>query len=279
MLNLSTLARFACRAADKAPDWRYAPHGFYNAAVDVDDRPWQLVGVATGAVNGFDVIDIDPRNGGHLWLEANQHRIPITRRHRTRSGGWHYLLNYGGRRLKKQLALGVDLKGDKGYVVWWPREGFAIDDHPIADWPADLLDEATKVGSDNTQRAEGVGDTAPGAPSTVRTISVKRRTYVILQRIERAKKGHRNETLSKGSYLMGTMIGEGRLKREIAEHLLKQAAKDCGLWDEGPEACLKTIRSGLEAGMRDYVGAGSGITSALAPAVDVTRGKVVGIGR
>src|SRR5262249_32118876 len=57
-------------------------------------RPGLLVGVLTGVANGIDVVDIDPRNGGDDWLRQHQDRLPITRTHRTRSGGLHLIYKH-----------------------------------------------------------------------------------------------------------------------------------------------------------------------------------------
>src|ERR1700761_9035865 len=48
-----------------------------------------LVGVATGAVTGASVLDIDRQHGGLDWWQKHRHHLPVTRTHRTRSGGLH----------------------------------------------------------------------------------------------------------------------------------------------------------------------------------------------
>jgi hypothetical protein len=53
------LPRFPC-TVDKRP---LTPQGFYNAKAGVDDSSWALVGIPTGAVSGFDVIDVVNRSG------------------------------------------------------------------------------------------------------------------------------------------------------------------------------------------------------------------------
>jgi hypothetical protein len=51
----------------------------------------------------------------------------------------------------------------------------------------------------------------------------------------------------------GNMIGEGKIKTEIAEHLLIEGAKVNGIWKDDPNNCLTTIRDGLLEGMDQWV--------------------------
>ena len=51
-----------------------------------DREPEGNYGILT---TGLVAVDIDPRHGGHLWLEDNEHRLPETWRLKTGSGGWH----------------------------------------------------------------------------------------------------------------------------------------------------------------------------------------------
>jgi hypothetical protein len=92
---------FPCRRDSKAP---CTPRGFHDAEQDpaAVERLFrrfrgELVGIPTGAINGFDALDIDPRHGGHLWAEARLGDIPLTRVHGTRSGGRHYLFQADAR--------------------------------------------------------------------------------------------------------------------------------------------------------------------------------------
>src|SRR5262249_1426744 len=95
---------------------------------------WPLVGVPTGVA--FSVLDIDV--DGLSWLASAA--LPLTRTHATRSGGQHHLLSHreGLRCSKGQIAPGVDIRGEGGYIIWWPREGLRVEDRPLADWPEGL---------------------------------------------------------------------------------------------------------------------------------------------
>src|SRR5262249_14538424 len=92
---------FPCWNCPRDPEHDKTPltrNGFKDASDDpAKIRGWfsgtrnPLIGVPTGAASGFDVLDIDPRHGGQLWLEANRRHLPETRVHQTRSGGQHWL--------------------------------------------------------------------------------------------------------------------------------------------------------------------------------------------
>ena len=106
--------------------------------------PEAHVGVATGEVSGFDVLDIDPRHGGDeslAELEAEQGELPATIEQLTGGGGRHLLFKHregvrnsagGG------LGTGLDVRGDGGYIIVAPSmhaSGRAycweVDHHPL----------------------------------------------------------------------------------------------------------------------------------------------------
>jgi hypothetical protein len=118
---------FPCRE-NKAPA---TLRGFYSATTDANalrclwrEYPGPLVGVPTGSVSGFDVLDLD--FGRHQeavdWWCANKSGIPITCIHRTRSGGIHCLFQHddGARSVNGWLETGVDVKASGGYIIHWP---------------------------------------------------------------------------------------------------------------------------------------------------------------
>lgn len=133
---------FPCRA-DKKPT---TPHGYKDAICDrgVVHELWRrhpgpLIGIPTGEISELDVLDIDQRHGGKLWLAKNQSRLPPTRVHRTRSGGLHLFFRHqhGIRCSAGRIAAGVDVRATGGYVIWWPAAGLPVlSDMPMAAWPA-----------------------------------------------------------------------------------------------------------------------------------------------
>jgi Bifunctional DNA primase/polymerase, N-terminal len=254
--GLGELPVFPCRA-DKRPLTR---RGFYDAQRIEPPWSWPLVGVPTGAVSGFDVLDIDPEGEG--WLRENEHRLPETRRHKTERS-CHILFTHaaGLRNSTSRIAKGVDVRGDGGYVIWWPREGLVVGEAPLVEWPGWLLElaiggAAVKGCTQAVAPMMGEGHAGGEGAAGIRpTASLKLRSKYVLLKVERARVGERNNTLFWGACRFGEMIGEGRIKREIAEHLLEEACKISGLWGDpgdGPEVCWVTIRSGIETGIRRW---------------------------
>jgi len=102
-------------------------HGFKDATQDQDRiaawwKRWPdaNIGIPTGAVSGLLVVDCDPRNGGpadRSELIERRDPIPDTAEATTGGGGRHLYFRYGGGAVPKSLGLGIDLKGDGGYVV------------------------------------------------------------------------------------------------------------------------------------------------------------------
>src|ERR1700751_4353699 len=74
-------------------------HAYLDATADPAEldklaarfRGPKLVAVATGAISGIDILDIDPRHGGDKWFFENRDQLPKTRVHETRGGGWHLI--------------------------------------------------------------------------------------------------------------------------------------------------------------------------------------------
>ena len=135
---LETLPKFPC-SFQKRPLTQWNRTANRNA----DVRGWPLVGVSTGVVSGFDVLDVDV--DGLRWLDEVWDRLPPTRAHATRSGGRHLFFKHveGLRNSAGRVANGVDVRADGGFVIWWPRQKLRVlSDAEIADWPAWLLELA-----------------------------------------------------------------------------------------------------------------------------------------
>ena len=118
---------FPCKPRAKEP---LTAHGFRDATT-VQARIaawWQKwpdanIAMPTGAASGLLAVDIDPRNGGDGSLgelKAKHGRLPDTAEQITGGGGRHIIFRHPGVTVPKELAAGIDLKGDGGYIVLAP---------------------------------------------------------------------------------------------------------------------------------------------------------------
>jgi len=98
-----------------------------------------LIGVPTGAVSGMSVVDIDVRDGkeGITWCHTNADNLGITKIARTQSGGYHYYYKHqDGIRNRAGIDRCVDVRGDGGYVIVPPSDGYTwMNDEELAEYP------------------------------------------------------------------------------------------------------------------------------------------------
>ena len=147
-----------CDQAGKHPR---TPQGFKDASTEAatihhwwSQWPQANIGVATGPASGFDVLDVDPRHGGEDSLEEWEQdlgRLPDTVEQLTGGGGRHLLFAHQpGVRNKTDLAPGLDVRGDGGYIVVAPsthasgrlycwEASSRPEAMPMASWPESLL--------------------------------------------------------------------------------------------------------------------------------------------
>lgn len=99
--------------------------GFHEATDDIEKitRWWTQypnanIGVATGSISGFIVLDVDPRHDGDKSLLAYP-ELPITVQSNTGGGGQHYYFKYN-KNIKNGNNIfgnGLDCKSDGGYII------------------------------------------------------------------------------------------------------------------------------------------------------------------
>lgn len=146
--------------------------------------PAPMIGVPTGNVSGLAVIDIDPQ--GIAWLDRmlRARRLPQTRVHCTRRGGFHFLYEMPAAELHNSAGLvsfGVDIRGEGGYVVYPPSPGYeVVDDSPPAPFPKFILRRLERERGKRARRWEtesgaGGGDNA-----------------ALVRFVERSRPGERN---------------------------------------------------------------------------------------
>src|ERR1700732_2187459 len=115
-----------CNSVGKHPR---TAHGLTEATTDqARIRAWWKkwpkanIGIATGSQSGVVVLDIDPRHDGEASLKLLQKRhddLPKCPTVMTGGGGRHLYFDYPGVPVKSKsgMALGIDMRGDGGYIV------------------------------------------------------------------------------------------------------------------------------------------------------------------
>jgi hypothetical protein len=216
----SGLPCFPCRS-DKRPT---TPRGFKDATRDSDllrelwkHHPGPLIGIPTGEVSGFDVLDIDPRHGGNSWFAEHKLRLPPTRVHRTRSGGLHLFFQYesGLRCSAGRIAAGVDVRAAGGYIIWWPGARLPVlSRSPVAPWPKWLHDHVLPPPRSTTARA-----IVPDGHALMHLVRL----------IASAREGERNNLTYWAACRAGEMVASGLLGANTAVAVIVEAAMRAGL--------------------------------------------------
>jgi hypothetical protein len=247
-------AVFPLRPDDKRPA---TERGFHDATTDsarvVDEwarQPNANVGIATGAVSGLVVIDVDP--GGDETIEALKRTLgplPPTLVALTPRGAHAYFRHPGVevRCSAGRLGPGVDVRADGGYVVAPPSRIYAAEYRwrlpagQVEPLPSDLADLPPSwvevMRSQPISRVSGEGSD--------RNVAAAYRDEV--RSVESAAQGLRNETLNRAAFALGRFTEAGRLREEEVVDRLLLAAATAGLSED---EARRTIRSALDARKR-----------------------------
>jgi hypothetical protein len=244
---------------------------------------WPEIGLRLGEPSGLSCLDIDvhqDRNGFEVLTKlgvAPASDLAAS----TPSGGQHLFYKYipSG---KFDLAPGLEWKSDGSYVVLPPLEGRAwLSEAEASEAPewlrvvvglrgarsqsllhhgAGLDDGSHETHALGGLARDGLGgreELAPGSClSSTNNLSaadplpfepthnLRARSMGIIRWLERAERGTRNDWLYRASCVFAEMIGEGKIKPNVAVHLLLGACRVNGLLQEdGEAACRDTIAS------------------------------------
>ena len=247
---------FAC-GPDKRP---VTQHGFHDATRDADEIRLQfsspgaaMIGVPTGQGAGFFVVDLDVKNGGQglEWLAANEHRLPRTRRHKTRSGGQHMLFAWPeGRTIRNsasRVAPGVDIRGNGGYIIAPPSPGYEIADAtapvPAPAWLLDLIDPPAAAPVPAPRPAPVPRTAGDGTRYGLTALDNE------CQAILSAADGAKHDTLNRAAFSIGGLVAAGELAEGPAYAALASALAGIASRCEDYPAAQKTLGAAFRAGM------------------------------
>jgi hypothetical protein len=216
---------FPYKPSNKSP---LTPAGFKDASTDpavITDWwsrwPAALIGVPTG--KRFVVVDADLQHPeARDWLDANRYRLPVTRTHHTRSGGWHWLFQPHPlvRCSTSKLGKFIDARGDGGYIIWWPACGFEVLHANVLEPVPNWIVQALAPPNEPAPRRIAL-------PPTERT--VERQLGGLVRAIAQAPQGQRNSIVFWAGNRMAEMAAAGLINRDWAFALGIEAATRCGL--------------------------------------------------
>jgi Bifunctional DNA primase/polymerase, N-terminal len=248
-----------CSDAGKHPLLR----GWRDHSPDIA-RWWGLgggwnIGIATGAVSGIVVIDIDPRHGGDETLAAVEREhgpLPPTWRFLTGGGGEHVLFRHPGGYVacgSNILGAGIDARGDGGFIVAPPsrhrsgqRYAISVDHHPdeiaLAPLP-DWLHARLGRRRGHRQRRE-----KPIRPCAGLSRYGEAALDNACRRILDAVNGEQELTINGEAYSIGRLAGAGAVPADFALRALQYAARRVASYDggrpwRGDELAAKVERS------------------------------------
>jgi hypothetical protein len=249
---------FPCRWDNKKPT---CDGGFYAATTDPAEinRLWRerwgaLTAVRMGEASDLAVLDIDPK--GMAWMAefecTHGSEIFRTRCHATRRGGLHFVFRHraGLRCSESKIALGVDVRGEGGYAIWWPvNRGRVLSEGPVMPWPK-VLDAALADAEERERKRLRAmsGHSSPDAddqrftpiPSSFPEPIPYEVNYAIKALSNACEElrncpvdSHdRNRLLNALSYKLGRLIVRRWLWRPLTEESLLEACSACGLLAE-----------------------------------------------
>ncbi|PKT67561.1 DNA primase [Streptomyces populi] len=225
-------------------------HGFHAATTDIDlvrrwwrEEPDANIG-APCKLNGWAVIDIDPRNGGRESLQALEKRVgvlPGTTMQITGGDGLHIVYRSPGVDLPGLLGPGIDFKHN-GYILLapslhasggryqWAGSGDYL--APTTDWPLFLLPRKKARPAPTVKHRFPVQERRQQRPGGGRMWT----TADLVQHVMDSRDGNRNNAFFFAACRAHELAEQNLLSLSEAEAGLLSAASAVGLTDSEARA-------------------------------------------
>ena len=222
-------------------------HGFYAATTDpqritamLTAHPAGLLAIRTGTVSGVLVVDIDPRNGGRVDSVLMTPTATVA----TGGDGWHLHYAHPGGPTAAKLTghVGVDLKGDGGYVVAPPsiHPGTGRPYRWVGDWPVNEMPPPLAAACQPASVPE-VSPLTRATPTLARGGGISSPTALLashLAAIARAPEGRRRTTLYGTARGIARMVATGAITIRDAHAALTDAGRSAGQTDRDIRAAI-----------------------------------------
>jgi hypothetical protein len=245
--------------------------GFHAATTNPETirRLWRMadrnIGIPTGSVSGFWVLDVDGDNGeANLFgLEAEHGRLPPTREVITGGGGRHLWFKYTGpiQSSVSKIAAGVDVRGDGGYVIVPPSRH--VTGRTYA-WSVDSVDELVigpewlvqlarakpafrSLSSISEQALARIRPRGDGSSDAYGRAALDRE----IEMLAVARVGTRNAMLNRAAFRLSQLVAGGELDRDhVIDGLISACHRNRLIETDGLRSVMATIRSGMGAGLK-----------------------------
>lgn len=226
---------------DKRPLVPWLPYQDRRATLEEIARwysrwPQAGVSIVTGAISALSVLDVDPRRGGADTIETKE--VPYTATVRTGGLGTHYYFA-GALPTRPEIAPGLDLKGEGGYVVAPPSL------HPSGrryEWLVEAMPPAPAPGWLQVLARHPLASGLPGAgfqmPQTIQD-GARNDTLYRLACSLRAKGCDETEIL-----VALEVLNQRRCSPPLPEHDLTIIAKSAGRYEPGRDPARGQTRHG-----------------------------------
>jgi hypothetical protein len=253
--------------------------GLYRATTDeAQIRAWwarwpnAMIGVRMGACSGLWALDPDaPEEEGDpdgvaYWAAlCARHPKLFTHTHLTPGGGQHKIFKWNPDRpvgtkegfLKDK---GINVRGEGGYVIAPPSrrldgKQYEIED-PLdyfhfadaPDWLYDLIDPRSAPRPSISERAKANMSAPPGSHRRYAEAAL----HAEVGQLAKGTAGNRNNGLNTAAFKLGQLVGVGELSEgEVYDALYNACVANGLVKDDGPRSVDATIKSGLQAGIKE----------------------------
>jgi hypothetical protein len=247
--------------------------GFHAATTNPEAirRFWHIgdrnIGIPTGAVSGFWVLDIDPGGDEHLrHLEADHGPLPATRTVITPRGGRHFWFAYTCAipSTASKIAPNIDVRADLAYIAAVPSIGangrayeWAGDPQtPLAIAPDWLIALARKRPSISERAvAAAIAHHRNSHRDETSSCDVGAYGRAALDReiadLAATRAGTRNHALNRASFKLHQLVAGGELRGDdVVCRLIEACVRNGLLGADGLQSVQATIRSGMNAGLQ-----------------------------